>query len=352
MYARVGRLGLLYGSQRLTRLWTGPTRGAFRGRQSLLSKREARPGRLPGAAGDRQPQPLRLRRREPSLRRLLGHLPAGQGAYHRRLLSLPRLGSRVPASAGRSPAAAAATMSNTVGGRYNGFQAVPGRCCGSSPGSVLWDFEDSYQFGAYTNRDLSAAMSSSGVGWAFSRVPMQPQFWVYYDSPRARPTSAARASSTPSTSCSRSVTTTSATPIWSAARTARTSTCRPSSTRPSGSPAVTQSHMSTWTRLRTPYPVRPRAMGSSGEARRSRRKGRGDELEFSLSFQLEPASDLQFGYSKFLRGGFIDATGAAESPSCSTASISSVGKGGRTRLRSRRELIEAALRSPAAPCFF
>jgi len=69
---------------------------------------------------------------------------------------------------------------NTVGSRYSGDHKVEGDC-GSSPGSLLWDFEGAYQFGEYTNRTLSAGMATGGLGWSFASLPMQPQFWAYYD---------------------------------------------------------------------------------------------------------------------------------------------------------------------------
>ncbi len=223
--------------------------------------------------------------------------------------------SRVPASAGAVPGGRGGYDVNTVGGRYNGFQAVPGRCCGSSPGSVLWDFEDSYQFGAYTDRDLSAAMSSSGVGWELSRLPMQPQFWVYYDF----------ASGTPNLGGTGEFDTFNQLfpfghyylgfddlvgrenindlNFQGAIYPAKWIT------------AIAQYHMFRLDQAQDAlygvspgYPIERRS--ASGAAGRDV----GDELDFTLSFQLDRHSNLQFGYSKFLRGSFIDATGAAVSP--------------------------------------
>jgi hypothetical protein len=66
---------------------------------------------------------------------------------------------------------------NTFGARYSGDHKRD-EC---SPGSVLWDFEGAYQFGDYTNRALQSGMATGGLGYAFNKLPMQPQFWAYYD---------------------------------------------------------------------------------------------------------------------------------------------------------------------------
>ena len=71
---------------------------------------------------------------------------------------------------------------NTIGSRYSGDHKVESSFfCGDSPGSLLWDCEGGYQFGEYTNRNVSAGFFTGGVGWAFSDLPMQPQVWAYYD---------------------------------------------------------------------------------------------------------------------------------------------------------------------------
>jgi hypothetical protein len=59
---------------------------------------------------------------------------------------------------------------NNFGGRYSGDR-----------NNFLWDFEGSYQFGAWTNRNLSSGFATGGLGYFFKDWPMQPQFWVYYD---------------------------------------------------------------------------------------------------------------------------------------------------------------------------
>jgi hypothetical protein len=66
--------------------------------------------------------------------------------------------------------------SNTFGARYYGDYKREGAC-----NSILWDFEGAYQFGDYTNRALQAGMATAGLGYAFNKLPMQPQFWAYYD---------------------------------------------------------------------------------------------------------------------------------------------------------------------------
>jgi hypothetical protein len=65
---------------------------------------------------------------------------------------------------------------NTFGGRYSGDYKREG-----AAGSFLWDFEGAYQFGDYTNRFLSSGIGTAGLGYAFMGLPMQPQFWAYYD---------------------------------------------------------------------------------------------------------------------------------------------------------------------------
>jgi Alginate export len=72
---------------------------------------------------------------------------------------------------------------HTVGGRYNGYAKMSdlssraeGLC-----GSLLWDIEGAYQFGDYSNRLIAAGMTSTGVGYSFAGLPMEPQLWAYYD---------------------------------------------------------------------------------------------------------------------------------------------------------------------------
>jgi hypothetical protein len=59
---------------------------------------------------------------------------------------------------------------STLGTRYSGdFQ------------HVLWDFEGMYQLGAWSNQIISAGAVTTGVGYQFAKVPMNPQFWIYND---------------------------------------------------------------------------------------------------------------------------------------------------------------------------
>lgn len=44
---------------------------------------------------------------------------------------------------------------------------------------LLWDFENMYQFGVFTNEPISADSFSLGLGWHFVNLPMNPTLWVY-----------------------------------------------------------------------------------------------------------------------------------------------------------------------------
>ena len=90
------------------------------------------------------------------------------------------LNNETPVAVGDVPGGEAGYDVNTFGSRYTGDHKVEENC-GTSPGSLLWDFEAAYQFGHYSARDLSAGMATGGLGWAFTDLPMQPQFWAYYD---------------------------------------------------------------------------------------------------------------------------------------------------------------------------
>lgn len=59
---------------------------------------------------------------------------------------------------------------STLGMRYTGD-----RC------HMLWDFEGMYQFGDWSNQDFSAGAATAGLGYHFADLPMNPQFWVYFD---------------------------------------------------------------------------------------------------------------------------------------------------------------------------
>jgi hypothetical protein len=59
---------------------------------------------------------------------------------------------------------------STLGGRYSGdFH------------HFLWDFEGMYQFGSWSNQIDSAGAVTTGLGYQFANLPMNPQFWVYND---------------------------------------------------------------------------------------------------------------------------------------------------------------------------
>src|SRR5262249_48111655 len=77
---------------------------------------------------------------------------------------------------GATPGGRGGRNENTFGARYSGDHKRDG-----AAGSVLWDFEGAYQFGDYSNRLLSSGMATAGLGYAFMGLPMQPQFWAYYD---------------------------------------------------------------------------------------------------------------------------------------------------------------------------
>lgn len=59
---------------------------------------------------------------------------------------------------------------STVGGRYAGDYR-----------QLLWDFEAMYQFGAWSNQRDSAGAVTTGLGYQFANLPMNPQFWIYND---------------------------------------------------------------------------------------------------------------------------------------------------------------------------
>jgi hypothetical protein len=59
---------------------------------------------------------------------------------------------------------------DTVGARYAGNQ-----------GDLLFDFEGAYQFGTWSNQNISAGAYTTDIGWSFSKLPMTPQLWVGYD---------------------------------------------------------------------------------------------------------------------------------------------------------------------------
>jgi hypothetical protein len=57
---------------------------------------------------------------------------------------------------------------NTFGSRYSGDWH-----------HFLWDVEADYQFGHYSNEEISAGAFASGLGYHFADLPMNPEFWIY-----------------------------------------------------------------------------------------------------------------------------------------------------------------------------
>ena len=58
------------------------------------------------------------------------------------------------------------TLGGRLAGDYNQF---------------LYELEGMYQFGQYSNQDISAFAVASGAGYHFKGAPMNPQFWLRYD---------------------------------------------------------------------------------------------------------------------------------------------------------------------------
>ncbi len=46
---------------------------------------------------------------------------------------------------------------------------------------VLWDFEGMYQFGDWANQETAAGAFTTGLGYHFADLALNPTFWVYYD---------------------------------------------------------------------------------------------------------------------------------------------------------------------------
>ncbi len=68
------------------------------------------------------------------------------------------------------PAGRGGQVVNTFGARYAGDYH-----------HVLWDAEGMFQFGKITDQSISAAAVTTGLGYHFADVPMNPIFWVYND---------------------------------------------------------------------------------------------------------------------------------------------------------------------------
>ncbi|HTU19154.1 MAG TPA: alginate export family protein [Gemmataceae bacterium] len=59
---------------------------------------------------------------------------------------------------------------STFGSRYSGDYH-----------GLLWDFEGMYQLGTWSNQLDSAGAVTTGIGYQFANLPMNPQFWLYND---------------------------------------------------------------------------------------------------------------------------------------------------------------------------
>ncbi len=90
------------------------------------------------------------------------------------------LESNLKVGFGFTPGGRAGYDIHTVGGRIVGDKKIMADGC-TDHGSFLYDVEGALQFGDYSNRNYFAGMSSTGVGYAATQLPMQPQFWAYFD---------------------------------------------------------------------------------------------------------------------------------------------------------------------------
>jgi hypothetical protein len=184
LYGRVGRQELLYGSQRLLSPldWTNTRRtfdGAkvfYRSEQFDLAGFWTRPvvnvpGRFNFPDNNRQFAGAFATYRPDKNQAI--------DTYYFYLDSDLRVGT------GFAPGGRSGYDVNTVGGRWMGNKKAGEVCpavqCSPLAGDVLWDFEAAYQIGDFSNRTISAGMATGGVGYSFGKLPMQPQFWVYYD---------------------------------------------------------------------------------------------------------------------------------------------------------------------------
>ncbi|HEV3263483.1 MAG TPA: alginate export family protein [Gemmataceae bacterium] len=79
------------------------------------------------------------------------------------------LDSTRPVAVGRSGVGGGYNVS-TFGSRYSGDYQ-----------HFLWDFEGMYQFGDWSNQGITAGAYTTGLGYQFACLPMNPQFWVYQD---------------------------------------------------------------------------------------------------------------------------------------------------------------------------
>lgn len=59
---------------------------------------------------------------------------------------------------------------STFGSRYSG-----------DAHHILWDFEGMYQFGDWVNQETVAGAFTTGLGYHFADLALNPTFWIYYD---------------------------------------------------------------------------------------------------------------------------------------------------------------------------
>jgi hypothetical protein len=169
VYARVGRQELLYGSQRLiSPLDWANTQRTFEGAKIFYRSKDfdldgfwvrpvlTFPGRFDSADHNRQFVGAWAEYRpvegqaidayylylDNDLHVLFGANKSGRGGYD----------------------------NNTIGARWSGDSH-----------RVLWDFEGGVQLGDFGGRKGVAGFTSTGLGYAFQGLPMQPQIWAYYD---------------------------------------------------------------------------------------------------------------------------------------------------------------------------
>jgi hypothetical protein len=188
VYTRIGRQEMLYGSQRLI---SSPdftnVRRTFEGAKLFWHSDKIDvdgfwvrpvlnyPGRFDSADYNRQFAGL-----------FNTYRPAAGQAVDLYYLYLD---NDLPQKLGAAPGGRGGYDLNTFGFRYSGDRKISdllpgcGGCGGGQDlrGSLLWDVEAAYQFGEFTNRHVVAGMSSTGLGYAFNGLPMQPQAWIYYD---------------------------------------------------------------------------------------------------------------------------------------------------------------------------
>jgi hypothetical protein len=184
VYARVGRQELLYGSQRLiSPLDWANTRRTFEGAKVFWHNDKwsfdafwtrpvpVSPGRFDAADANRQFAGAWASYR-PDAKQTFD-------AYYLYLDNDIRVGT------GFVPGGRGGYDLNTIGGRWNGWAPVaelmPGRGCGGAEGNLLWDFEGGMQLGDFSARNVVAGFATAGVGYCFKGLPMQPQFWAYFD---------------------------------------------------------------------------------------------------------------------------------------------------------------------------